>query len=286
MIRVIHKGESELRRMKFPVGEVKLEMDEIDIYSSDSVIIEWFYKSDEELFQVIALVDYLRSVHEDRKIALKMPYIPYARMDRVKTEAFTLKTFANLINQCNFSKVWVEDAHSNVSLALLNQVQNSAWTEDSRLINKITDKCIVIYPDVTSEKRYSDIIAKETRAKGSITCMKSRNFETGQIDSLIPVTSLDLSKDYSDYRFIMVDDLCSYGGTFNYAIEEIRKVIPTAQQFELIVGHLEKGYLDGKLVKNPYFTALWTKKTLGWQFELTEEEKASLFEGKIHMFGY
>lgn len=53
-----------------------------------------------------------------------MPYIPHARMDRVQEleDVFTLKYFCQVINSLHFDKVIVRDAHSNVSLALLDRV--------------------------------------------------------------------------------------------------------------------------------------------------------------------
>lgn len=53
---------------------------------------------------------------------MNLPYIPNARMDRVKNndEVFTLRYFCEFINGLNFSGVYVLDAHSDVSTALLN----------------------------------------------------------------------------------------------------------------------------------------------------------------------
>ena len=46
-------------------------------------------------------------------------HIP-AYMENPKAE---IKYFCDIINSLNFKRVWVLDAHSNVSLALLNNVQ-------------------------------------------------------------------------------------------------------------------------------------------------------------------
>ena len=53
-----------------------------------------------------------------------MPYIPNARMDRVKNsdEVFTLKYFAEFINDLKFDTVEVLDPHSNVSTALIDNI--------------------------------------------------------------------------------------------------------------------------------------------------------------------
>lgn len=277
---MIYVSCANLSLTKFPVGETKIVFDDF-AEDRDIYYIKWYYESDSEIFTVIALKDYIDSLKPNAKVNLCVPYLPYARMDRTDKEAFTLKTFAKLINQCGFAKVKVQDIHSNVSLALIDRVENKNWTVASTLAYKITSSDVVVYPDATAEKRYSKEINKPF---GSIVCIKDRDFDTGKIKSIIPVTDLDPNKDWSNTKFIMVDDLCSYGGTFDLAINEIRKTFKTAQHFELIVGHLEKSYLSGKLKDNPYFKELWTKKTLGWQFGLSDLECEELRSDKVHIF--
>ena len=57
-----------------------------------------------------------------KRFDLIMPYIPYARQDRVcaQGESFSLKIFANMLNAVNFENVYVLDAHSDVSVSLIN----------------------------------------------------------------------------------------------------------------------------------------------------------------------
>lgn len=277
---MIYVSCANLSLTKFPVGETKIILDDF-LTDKDKYTIRWYYESDSDIFTVIALKDYIDSMKPNARVFLDIPYLPYARMDRTDKEAFTLKTFAKLINQCGFEKVKVQDIHSNVSLALIDRVENKNWTLDSSLAYKITSDIVVVYPDATAEKRYSKEINKPF---GSILCIKDRDFDTGKIKSIIPVTDLDPNKDWSNTKFIMIDDLCSYGGTFDLAINEIRKTFKTAQHFELIVGHLEKSYLNGKLKDNPYFKELWTKKTLGWQFGLSDLECEELRSNKVHIF--
>ena len=54
--------------------------------------IIWYYESDDELISLMYITKHLRT-HDATSIGLIMPYIPNARMDRVKshTDIFTLK---------------------------------------------------------------------------------------------------------------------------------------------------------------------------------------------------
>jgi ribose-phosphate pyrophosphokinase len=89
-----------------------------------SIKVEWIYENDAELFALICVKKHLDRHFTNPHVVLIMPYIPHARMDRVKSDedVFTLKYFCEVINSLKFDIVWVRDAHSNVSLALLDNV--------------------------------------------------------------------------------------------------------------------------------------------------------------------
>jgi len=57
-----------------------------------------------------------------------MPYVPYARQDRVCVpgESFSIKAFAALINMLAFDRVIVVDPHSDVVAAVIARVMSSA----------------------------------------------------------------------------------------------------------------------------------------------------------------
>ena len=86
--------------------------------------ITWKYDGDEECILLWYLVNHIRDHDRDVRLRLLLPYIPNARMDRVKNadEVFTLKWFAEFINTLDFDDVLVDDPHSNVSAALLATV--------------------------------------------------------------------------------------------------------------------------------------------------------------------
>lgn len=60
------------------------------------------------------------------KFELVLPYLPYARQDRVMVdgESFSLKVFCNMINSMGFDSVEIHDCHSDVGVSLLNNVVN------------------------------------------------------------------------------------------------------------------------------------------------------------------
>ena len=94
---------------RFPAGEQSiLNFDFKKPISGNKVFIDWHYENDEELVTLIYITNHIRSLYPDVLIQLNMPYIPHARMDRVKSrkEVFTLKYFAQVINSLDFYQVF------------------------------------------------------------------------------------------------------------------------------------------------------------------------------------
>ena len=100
---------------KFPGGEIRVRL--TSEYSSDSMVrIKAVILNSDDVMTLVMLTDALRTAGVEN-IRLTMPYIPYARQDRVcnKGEAFSLRVFARIINALEFQSVVVWDAHSEVS---------------------------------------------------------------------------------------------------------------------------------------------------------------------------
>ena len=180
----------EVKQDHFPDNTLHVSFPDDEIHA-----IEWKYESDAELFTLICA----RRHYAESDIRLILPYIPHARMDRVKdeTDVFTLKYFCEIINSLNFSEVWVLDPHSNVSLALLDRVSqipvmNTINDCLNRLVYEIGHDCdhetrekvyqdlVLFFPDEGSMKRYSSEVDFLPYAFG----IKKRDWKTGQIQGL------------------------------------------------------------------------------------------------------
>lgn len=200
--------------------------------SSDaSETIVWCYDSDSELFTLRCLVDTIRDVKGPYKaIDLVMPYIPHARQDRkVSNRVFTLKSFANILNDMNFNTVRVLDPHSDVSTALINRV--TQFMRPIEVLN-ISKDAVLMYPDAGAAKKYN---ADDTAIIGN----KHRNSE-GRIEKYELLNFVEGTK-----AVVIVDDICSYGGTFVAAAEELRK--RGVETIGLIVSHCEDNIAKGEV---------------------------------------
>lgn len=223
--------------------------------NADEIMVEWLYEKDEEMI-LFFIARHLREKFAINRIILYMPYIPHARMDRVKKqqEVFTLKYFCEFINSLCFDKVIVRDAHSNVSLALINNVISESIGENiNRLINDLLDprKDIVFYPDEGSCKRYSETI-KFPCAFG----LKKRDWSTGEIKGLdvqgeLPNTS---------FNALIIDDISSFGGTFYHSAKKLKEL--GADKVYLYVTHCENSILKGDLINSGLLEKIYTTKSI------------------------
>lgn len=217
--------------------------------------IKWNYDNDGECLLLWYLVKHVRSVlGPDAEIQLMMPYIPNARMDRVKSgdEVFTLKWFADFINSMNFCHVAVLDPHSNVSVALINNVyvmqpDKYIW----KAIGSAGENPLLCYPDEGAFKRYSELIDAEY-----IFGIKHRDWRTGKIERL----ELTTPEKVFGRDVLIVDDICSRGGTFTHTARALKEA--GAKRIYLYVTHCENTILDGTVLTDDLISHVFTTDSI------------------------
>lgn len=252
MIRV---GNVEVKAGQFPDHSLLVKFDPYhEDFECDrgNIKFEWYYENDAELFTLICLkrhIDY----HYGNGAVLILPYIPHARMDRTKNEedVFTLKYFCEVINSLNFRIVWVRDAHSNVSLALLNNVQQEPIEYFIATSLSKSDADAVFFPDEGAMKRYSGMLAIPY-AFG----MKARDWETGKIVGYDVINSDNI--DGKDV--LIIDDICSRGGTFYHAAKALKAA--GAKNIYLYVTHCENTIFDGDLLTSGLVEKVYTTNSI------------------------
>ena len=241
----------------FPDGTILMKPE-----NYNTTMIEWHYENDREFLALIYLVKHLRYIGFT-KLELHMPYIPNARMDRVKSvhkDVFTLKYFAELLNSLEFDRVVVRDPHSDVSTALINNVcVTTAKHYVKEAIFRMGEKegididhMFVYYPDAGSAKRYSDMLQRYY-----IYGNKRRNWETGEIEGL---DIIDNGFDINGRDILIVDDICSRGGTFLHSAKKLKEL--GARDIYLYVSHCENTILEGDLLKGDLIKKVYTTDSI------------------------
>lgn len=252
----------------FPDGTILMKEDYTGYMVSPIV---WKYENDREFLALIYLVKHLRRLGHDY-LELYMPYIPNARMDRVKNNAdvFTLKYFAELLNSLNLDGVTVLDPHSNVSEALINNLRvESPAVYIRRVLDKLPIRCqefentmtletkqvfslTMFYPDSGAMSRYSGMVPLPY-AFG----IKKRNWETGIIEGLDVAGAVD---QIAGKDILIVDDICSRGGTFYHSAKKLKEL--GAKDIYLYVSHCENTILEGDLLKGDLIKRVFTTDSI------------------------
>ena len=236
MIRIFNQQEQEIKtdQDNFPDGTQLIRVSQ-DALKEEYLTIRWDYENEGELATLIFITRHLQE-NSDAKLILEMPYIPNARMDRVNNpdEVFTLKYFAQTINDLHFYAVRVLDPHSDVSKALFNNLFE--MKVNLFIQNAINDyePDVLFMPDEGAHKRYSTFFNLP-----STFGIKLRDWRTGEIkDYHLADPEMIKGK-----RVLIVDDISSRGGTFYHAGMLLHK--EGAKAIGLYVTHCEKTIKDG-----------------------------------------
>jgi ribose-phosphate pyrophosphokinase len=232
----------------------------------------WLYENDAELFVLQCLVD----KYENYPKVLIMPYAPHARMDRVKnaSDVFTLKTFCKMINAMEFMQVAILDPHSDVTPALLNNVaiiDPTSWMQEvieNKHVADFPDEVVYFYPDAGAAKRYA------TDAPHTYG-VKKRNWETGKIESLV-IAEPEM---VAGKNVVIVDDICSYGGTFSRAAAALKEA--GAEKIYLFVTHCEDNIFKGTVFSDGNIDAVITTNSLIHTNMIQPEYSGKIFVAQL-----
>jgi ribose-phosphate pyrophosphokinase len=204
---------------KFSGGELNFKLNNnIDYSNVDKVVITHRIHNSDDIMAILIASDALK-LKGVKDIDLIIPYIPYARQDRIcnEGESFSLKVFANLINSVDFNKVYCLDAHSDVSVALINNCINMSNTRYVDEVLKDIDNPTLISPDAGSNKK-ANKLAKELGFDKLVKCDKVRNLSDGKLSGFEVFTD-----DLEGRDCLIVDDICDGGGTFIGLAMELKK---------------------------------------------------------------
>lgn len=212
----------EFKQWHFPGGEcgIQLDLDKIP-YQIDSFLIRWNYESDSEMMAIAQIADAVRrdKLQGGAKLLLNLPYLPYARQDRVCSpgESHALKVFSTWLNSLKFDDVCVLDPHSYVAEALIDNF--SFWSQEEKF------KEYLWYRETRgSEGRYDFLIAPDAGAAKKVEkCRLAHEEVFGTSPGILVahkvrkegkvVVALDVCG-LTGKRVCVIDDICDGGATF------------------------------------------------------------------------
>lgn len=234
---------------RFPDGTLALKIKTEGGHSS----IIWNYEDDKEMSLLYYISKHLQT--HGITVSLTLPYIPNARMDRIKSaeDIFTLKYFIEFINDLKFIRVYVLDPHSPVSYALLNnfQILDVDYYINMAIKEIPSNNLIVCYPDEGSMKRY-----KNSNTLPYCFGIKIRDWKTGNINSL----QLINEEFIRNKNVVIIDDICSKGGTPYQTALALKKA--GANDIYLYITHCEHNIFNGELIKSSIIKHIYTTDSI------------------------
>lgn len=246
--------------MKFPGGEVGVSVNQPNHPEYHSFAYGEIYatiRSSDDLMALLLATDALKRAYVGTKWTLNLPYVPYARQDRVCNpgEALSIKVMADLINAQGYSKVRILDPHSAVTPALIN---NCVVIDQSVIFARAEVKLdwsdiTIVAPDQGATKKCEEF-AKRVGALEVITCQKTRELSTGKIESI----TFSGNPVFDNKRVVVLDDICDGGRTFIELANLIEQhtIEFTPARMELMVTH--GIFSKGVDVLTPYYDMIYT----------------------------
>ena len=221
----------------FSGGERHVQLGEFA--GADSFIIRANLQKADDVFDLLLLADALNAEFEAPRLNVEIPYLPYARQDRVCApgQAFSLRVMVGLLQQIQgLEKMVIWDCHSPVGVDLtgaFNVPAEDIMKADEAFLALINaPNSVLICPDKGAVKRTQNIAINLglDRPLPIVFCEKVRDPATGQI-----LRTEVKTDDLTGKIAIITDDICDGGFTF-IKIAEILKE-KNVDQVVLFVTH-------------------------------------------------
>ncbi len=215
----------EVTFLTFSGGERHVQIGTFDEVTNFTIRAE--LRKAEDIFDLLLLADALNAQYEKPGLRIEIPYLPYARQDRICApgQAFSLKVMAGLLAQIkNVAELIIWDCHSPVGTELTgakNIPAQDIIKSNFELISLMNGlESVLICPDKGAVKRTEAIATALgiTDPLPIIYCEKVRDPATGQI-----LRTEVKADDLGGKTAIITDDICDGGYTFIKIAEILRE---------------------------------------------------------------
>ena len=259
---MLYLNDNKVEFITFPNQEKRLDLPLEFVNNLHENIVLWNYETDASIFELLLFDEVMTKLKHHYKLVIG--YMPYSRMDRTneKNTAFSLKVLTQLLSEQTsaLKEIFVLDPHSPETLTKfkefgmkVQEIDYSLADEVMEFSNVNLDETWIVFPDRGAANRYDYY-----KYPNVIICEKTRNFATGAIESVkakitksngTSVTKGMYPKD-TKQNLIVIDDLCSYGGTFVKALEAIEEHPQiNFDKAWLVITHAEKAMEEGKVLE-------------------------------------
>ena len=237
-----NEGPFYPKSFKFNAGEVQVSLEDFDhvVTMNSRATVSARIRNSDDLMELIMVTDAMYRLSPLIQMTLVLPYLPYSRQDRVANagEALSAAVFARMINALNFKKVFTYDAHSDVSVACIDNCESysAAMVLDDLIGHGPMQNYTLISPDAGAAKK-TQYVAKYFGGLRVVNCDKTRDTKTGEITG----TYVNWGYSMKGMNLLIVDDICDGGMTFIKIAEAVQKFKPDSISLYVTHGIFSKG---------------------------------------------
>lgn len=214
--------------------------------------------------RMLAVLDAVRACRPKR-LGLFLPYFPGARQDRRQPGTpFTLSIYTEAIKRLELDVVATVDPHSDVLSACLDVEIIHAH----EAMPEVSGYAGFVIPDAGAEKR----VHAAARALGVETLVHARKTRDTKTGALSGFQCEPLPKPGA--RYLVVDDICDGGGTFNGLAQAVKRDDGTTLDLWATHGIFSKGF-DALLT---HFDQIYTTDS----FPLVCDIPANIHRREVH----
>lgn len=239
---------------EFHNGEVIFKGVQLD---NNTNIIEVRFENNKDIANMLMASKYIRDKKPEAKLILRIMYLPYSRTDREIPEGnqiFSLKYFAEIINNEKFDSVEVLDLHSPVSRKLLNNVAEIDLIGYIEKVIGMFKPDYLFYPDKGANEKYTELL-KDINIPHFYGTKKRDLADKGHIIE-DAYEFHDVPEITANKRVLIIDDLVSLGGTAYVTAKQLINKLGVSD-VALWVAHCENGVFVGKLLKGDEHGSRW-----------------------------
>jgi ribose-phosphate pyrophosphokinase len=250
----------------FKNGEAILKDSEHCLKEYDNVIRVRF-RGNEDITLMLLAYQYVKAFQQGTKVKVELLYMPYSRMDReINDQIFSLRLMAKTLATMENAEVIILDPHSEVTESELKntgihyRIDTKSLEKFIYLAFSLCKPDVICMPDKGAYAKYIPI-CKNALGDSMVPYIhgeKKRNLnDKGKIEKL---TIDNEGVDLKNKRVLIVDDICSFGGTAIRAAQALKE--KGVKEVYLYITHSEENIFKGDVFKSGAIDGVFTTDSI------------------------
>lgn len=249
----------------FPNKEVVYK----DVDLSDKINnIRMNYENAKDICDLMFAAKYVKEKQPNAVLNITLNYTPYSRMDReINNQVFSLRLFAQIISDMKADNVYIVDPHSKVC-----EEEFKKAGVNVRILNNVLDAVIeiaiddfnpdiILLPDKGAYSKYCSILKDIPNTANRCVMYGEKIRDLNNKGKIIGYKIInDESVELENKRVLIIDDICSFGGTAIGAARVLKEL--GVGSVGLYITHAEYCIGGGDVLKTDMIDKVYTTTSL------------------------